>query len=43
MSTAVGSWVTANIGSGCFTGKDHVVATGHSVTELSQVLLDTYV
>ena len=42
----VGSWVTASSGvanENCFTGKDHVVATGVFGDGSSQVLLDTYV
>ena len=40
----VGSYVTASCsGTGTFSGKDHVVATGHFGDGTDQVLLDTYI
>ena len=46
LAPTVGSWVTASsqaAGDNCFSGKDHVVATGTFGDGSSQVLLDTYV
>ena len=44
LDIGVGSWVTAvGTPTGCFGGKDHVVATGKFGDGSSQVLLDTYI
>jgi flagellin-like protein len=46
LAPRVGSWVTAvsdTLGTDCFAGKDHVVATGTFGDGSVQVLLDTYV
>jgi archaeal type IV pilus assembly protein PilA len=43
LGTTVGSYVTATGSTGCFGGKDHVVATGTFGDGSVQVLLDTYI
>jgi len=43
LTNTVGDSVTATTTLGCFSGKDHIVATGKFGDGTSQVLLDTYI